>query len=194
MHTLDREAEQLKIAGIVDTPPIDLSFLTDDISNFELPQRIALLVPGGAPHRMEKRWPAANYAKLASYLCAHRIVPVVIGGAAESSAIKTICEKEPLTINLAQRTSLGHVAELARKARFAVGNDTGPMHVIAATQCPSFILFSGASLPSQTAPRGQHVVVKQVKDLDTLLWDSVSEDIIEFVSFYDHESEKEELL
>ena len=194
MHTLDREAEQLKISGIAYTPPIDISFLTDDVSNFDLPQSIALLVPGGAQHRTAKRWPAANYAKLASYLSSRGIAPVVIGGTAENDAIKTICEREPLAVNLAKRTTIGHLAELGRKARFAIGNDTGPMHIIAAAQCPSFILFSGASLPSQTAPRGANVVVKQVQDLNALLWDSALEDISTFISFYDHNSEKEDCI
>ena len=37
MHTVEREAEQLAMAGIAATPPPDLSWLTGDISAFGLP-------------------------------------------------------------------------------------------------------------------------------------------------------------
>ena len=45
-------------------------------------------------------------------------------------------------------------AALARDARAAVGNDTGPLHLIAATGIPVVALFSKASDPSLCAPRG----------------------------------------
>ena len=38
--------------------------------------------------------------------------------------------------------------------RIAIGNDTGPMHLIAAAGCPSVVLFSRDSDPALCAPRG----------------------------------------
>ncbi len=49
MHTIDRQAEQLRMAGIPATPPADLSWVKADVARFHLPDRYALLVPGGAP-------------------------------------------------------------------------------------------------------------------------------------------------
>ena len=64
MHTLDREADQLRLAGIPGpVPPPDLSWATADIARFALPPDYVLLIPGGAPHRPEKRWPVGAFRR-----------------------------------------------------------------------------------------------------------------------------------
>ena len=50
---------------------------------------------------------------------------------------------------------------MARVALAAVGNDTGPMHLIAAGGCPSLVLFSHESDPSLCAPRGKVTVLRR---------------------------------
>ena len=45
-----------------------MPFLHADIGHLALPDRYALLVPGSARHRPDKRWPAENYAALAGHL------------------------------------------------------------------------------------------------------------------------------
>ncbi len=66
MHTLDRQADQLRCAGIAyAVPALDLRWAASDLARFDLPDPFLLLVPGGAPHRPEKRWLAARYAELA---------------------------------------------------------------------------------------------------------------------------------
>jgi ADP-heptose:LPS heptosyltransferase len=45
-----------------------------------------------------------------------------------------------------------------------VGNDTGPVHLIAAAGAPTIALFSSASDPAISGPRG-HVTVFQAPDL-----------------------------
>jgi ADP-heptose:LPS heptosyltransferase len=52
------------------------------------------------------------------------------------------------------QTDLIAVAAISARARLAVGNDTGPMHLAAAMGCPCLVLFSGDSDPALTAPRG----------------------------------------
>jgi ADP-heptose:LPS heptosyltransferase len=61
----------------------------------------------------------------------------------------------PSAVNLIGQTNLGDIADLARKARFAIGNDTGPMHLIAAAGCKTITLFSDDSDPALCAPVGQ---------------------------------------
>ena len=39
MHTLDRQADQLAVAGIHTVPEPDLSWMTGDIARFDLPPR-----------------------------------------------------------------------------------------------------------------------------------------------------------
>ncbi|MDA0220648.1 MAG: ADP-heptose--LPS heptosyltransferase, partial [Proteobacteria bacterium] len=77
-------------------------------------------------------------------------------------------------IDLAGRTSFAQIAALGRGARLAVGNDTGPMHLIATAGCPSVVLFSGASDPALTAPRGPRVQVVRRHELADLAVDEVA--------------------
>ena len=74
LHTIERQAEQLKIAGINQTPKTDIDWLEDDIGIFDIKNPFGLLVPGGAEHRKNKRWPKENYASLAKYLKSVNII------------------------------------------------------------------------------------------------------------------------
>jgi ADP-heptose:LPS heptosyltransferase len=152
MHTVDRQREQLRMAGIADAPDADFSFLKGDIARFALPPRFALLAPGGSAARLAKRWPAESYAGLARILKDKGIAPVVLGGAGEAALAEEIA-KAGRGVNLAGKTGLGDVADLARRAACAVGNDTGPMHIAAGVGCPCLVLFSAASDPALCAPR-----------------------------------------
>ena len=173
IHTVERQAEQLAIAGIADVPPPNLVRITADIGRFELSSPYVLLVPGGSPDRPYKRWPAANYADLARRLIARSVTPVVIGGAAETqvaSAIATFCTGSR---DLTNETSMADIAELARGAAGAVGNDTGPMHLIATAGAPSVVLYSDASDPELCAQRGPDVTILRRPRLEELSVDEV---------------------
>jgi len=168
MHTLDRQAEQLRMAGIQAVPAPDLAWLTADLSRFHLPPRYFLLVPGGAPHRPAKRWPAARFAELARAVAAGGRVPVVIGAAAERELGAAIAAAEPKARDLTGATGLADIAALARGAEGALGNDTGPMHLIAAVGTPLLVLFSRESDPDLCAPRGANVSILRAPDLGAL--------------------------
>jgi ADP-heptose:LPS heptosyltransferase len=188
LHDIDRLRGQLGQAGIADVPPADLSWCRGDLARLALPRPFALLVPGSSPHRPVKRWPVANYRVLAEWLAQRGVAPVVLGGAGESMLANAICTGAspahagaagdgigaPIdgARDLTGRTSFGDLAELGRTAAFAVGNDTGPMHLLAAAGCPSLVLFSRDSDPARCvpwAPPGAPPVrVLQRDDLATL--------------------------
>jgi ADP-heptose:LPS heptosyltransferase len=173
IHTIERHAEQLGVAGIVDVPAPNLDGITSDIARFGLPSPYVLLIPGGSPHRPDKRWPANNYAELARRLLAREITPVVIGGTAETqiaSAIATFCEGAR---DLTTQTSMIDMVELSRRAAAAVGNDTGPTHVIATAGAPTVALFSHASDPELCGQRGPDVTILRRHPLDALSIDEV---------------------
>jgi len=173
MHTVERQAEQLAVAGIAQVPPPNLDQVSADVARFALPEPYVLLVPGGAPHRPDKRWPARRYAELARRLIARGMTPVVIGGAAETqiaSAIATFC---PGAVDLTRQTSMAEIAALARGAAGAIGNDTGPMHVIATAGAPSLVLFSHASDPELCGQRGPAVTIMRRQPLADLGVDEV---------------------
>lgn len=160
IHTLERQRDQLKVAGIADVPAPDLSWLDADLSALPLdPAGFVLLVPGGAAHRPDKRWPADCYAALAALIAARGLQPVVLGTAIERDLAATITTAVPAALDLTGRTDFAMIAALARCARHAIGNDTGPMHLIAAAGCPATVLFSAASDPEITRPRGSDVTV-----------------------------------
>ncbi len=117
MHTLDRQAEQLRHAGIGEVKLPDLAWAATDIARFALPERFVVLVPGGAA---------------------------------------------------TGQTAFGDIVALGQHAVHAVGNDTGPMHLLAAAGCKATVLYSAASDPALTAPRGTGVVVLRRPDLAAL--------------------------
>jgi len=153
MHSIERQRDQLLRAGITHFPTPDLRFLTARPTP-ALPDHFALLVPGAAPHRPEKRWPAKHYGQLGQILQARGLTPVIIGAAADTplaARIRALC---PGAQDLTGRTALLDLFAIAARAQLAIGNDTGPMHIAAAAGCRCIVLFSAASDPALTAPRG----------------------------------------
>lgn len=165
MHTIERQREQLAMAGIGSFPPPDLSFLDADIARFGLPRRFVLLVPGASPGRPGKRWPVERYAALAAGLD----LPVaVVGGRAEAALAPAILAAAPGAVDLTGRTSFAELGAVARRATFAIGNDTGPTHLIATAGCPTLALFGDESDPALCAPRGLRVAVLRHAPLSAL--------------------------
>ena len=167
MHTIERQAEQLAIASVEVNSDFDCHWLDADVKRFKLVKRYVLLVPGGSPHRPYKRWP--HYRSLATQLLKSGITPVILGTRAERDVIKDISGACPEAVDLSDKTNLMEIAGLSRKAVAAIGNDTGPMHLIATTGCRSIVLYSGASDPLLCAQRGSHVQIirkDQLADID----------------------------
>jgi ADP-heptose:LPS heptosyltransferase len=173
MHTLERQADQLKFAGVWPdaptapgtAPPPDLSFLSADMAperspaHFGLREPYALLVPGASPHRPGKRWPAKRYGELAQALEARGLQVAIVGGPGEAGLAQTIRMTAPGAVDLTGRTDFAALAALGAKAALAIGNDTGPSHLIAAAGAPTAVLFSCDSDPALCAPRGRRVEV-----------------------------------
>jgi ADP-heptose:LPS heptosyltransferase len=173
MHTIDRQAEQLRDAGIAETPFPDLSWAVADLTEFSLIEPYALLVPGGAAHRPRKRWPAENYGALANNLASRGIQPVLLGTAAEAQTLDEIAHACPQVNNLCGRTNITEIAALARGALAAVGNDTGPMHVISLSGAPSIVLYSHESNPGLCAQRGSAVKILRSSKLSEVPFEDV---------------------
>lgn len=160
----ERQLRMIEAAGVPRLDrPVDLSWLSAPLDGLPpLPERFVLLVPGCAPHRLEKRWPATRYADLARLLKQRLgLDSVVIGTAADQDSIAALCEAAPAVVNLGGRTSLKQLGALARRALGVVGNDTGPIHITAAVGAPTLVLMSGHSDPVRMRPRGCDVAVVQ---------------------------------
>jgi len=168
MHAFDRHKEVLKIAGIKNLTIPDMTWLETDIDLFKLKKPFILCVPGSAPTRPDKRWPAIRYAGLARKLSHEGYQVVLLGTQAEAEVTKAIKRGASDVVDLTGKTSIFDIAGMARQAAGAVGNDTGPIHLIAAAGCPTLTLFSSASDPEHSAPRGKKVIVLQSDDLADL--------------------------
>jgi ADP-heptose:LPS heptosyltransferase len=168
-HVVDTFTEQLVAAGMPELLPPDISWLSGNVARFRLPPAYALMVPGGALHRPQKRAPAGCFAELGLHLLNNGIAPVLLGTVRERKPIDEILAVCGGAIDLCDKTEFGDIAQLARGAIGAVGNDTGAMHLIAQAGCPSLVLFSDASDPDQISPRGRQVHTLQcgtLADLD----------------------------
>jgi ADP-heptose:LPS heptosyltransferase len=174
MHTLERQADQLMYAGIWPdaptepgaAPPPDLSWLWKNapaerpVPGAVKPRPYVMFVPGGSAHRPEKRWPVEKYAELARILYAKGFDIVVIGGVQETPLSHAIQREVPRARDLTGRTDFARIAIMGAKAALAVGNDTGPLHLAAAAGAPTVVLFSSASDPALSAPRGKVAVLR----------------------------------
>lgn len=168
--------QTLALAGVTGVMVDNLSWMVPE-HEFNLPAPYVLLVPGAAPGRDDKRWPATHYAALARRIAADGFHPVILGAADEAHSARIILDAVPGATDLTGRTAFVDIPALARGAAAAVGNDTGPMHMIAPTGCPALVLFSGTSDPARHAPLGMLVRTRQATAIDSLTPDDVYGDL-----------------
>lgn len=175
-HTLDKQAEQLLMAGIYPTPLPSLPAFARPLPGELQGHDFVLLVPGSSPHRPAKRWPAERFGRVAQALSAAGYRPVVVGTEREKPLAAAIRSLSPETLDLVGRTDLFLLARMAASARLAIANDTGVAHLAAAAGCPLVVLFSADSDPARCAPRGAAVRVLAVSDLADLAEERVLEE------------------
>jgi heptosyltransferase-2 len=115
--------------------------------------RFVALCPGSA-FATTKRWPAERYAALADAL-AERALPcaILIGpGEREIGARVAASARAPLRV-LGEDLDPVELAAVLARARCAVTNDSGPMHLAGAVGTP-VVAFFGATDPGRTGPSG----------------------------------------
>ncbi len=152
MHSIDRQREQLAMAGVTVSPAPDLSWLASH--GPVLPQPYALLVPGTSPtHGGAKTWPLERFASIAKLLSENGITPVVVGAKGQPSV--------PDAIDYIGKTTIQELAGLASRASLAIGGDTGPIHLAGVMGCPTIALFSRFSDPIQAIPAGPCTLIRE---------------------------------
>ena len=147
VHIFARMREVLAAAGIESVREVPRLPLTDArklhvrrwCADAQLTAgNFALLHAGASAARPEKRWP--YFAALGRRLSDAGITPVWIGAEAEREDNRQLRARAG-GIDAAGEFTINELAELGRGARFAVTNDSGPMHVLAAAAIPVFGLF-----------------------------------------------------
>ena len=110
---------------------------------FKLPERYAVLMPGGARNALRddplRRWPTASYVALARELLNQGCPVVLLGGPGDRWVSEYFAGLEVL--DLVGQTSLTDMVVLLDKASCAITHDSGPIHLASITGVPLVGIF-----------------------------------------------------
>jgi ADP-heptose:LPS heptosyltransferase len=109
-----------------------------------------------------KVWPAERFVRLFQRLAATFLrdaIPAVIAGsgAEEAAMAAPVLKALPDVIDLVGRLSLPQVAALLAQSKLFIGNDSGLMHLSAASGAPTLGLF-GPTNADEYAPSGRRAI------------------------------------
>ncbi len=157
-HSFDRLNQIIKSANIKPaqaTPYLPATKLTAGRVNGWLNKHGLIDKPfvifhaGSSPLHIKKRWP--YFKELASKL--NSLFEIVwVGGNDDVELNRTL--SAGTGINTTNQFSLFELVELGKHARFAITNDSAPMHILSCSQIPVFGLF-GPTYPRRTHALGQ---------------------------------------
>ena len=115
-----------------------------------------------------KRWPEPSFAYVAGALAQEGVGVVLVGGPEDEmlcGEIARACVQGIPVLNAAGKLSLLQSAELMRRCRVTVTNDSAPLHLAGAVGTPVIALF-GATVPAfGFGPLGHHDRVLEVHGL-----------------------------
>ncbi|MBV8362317.1 MAG: glycosyltransferase family 9 protein [Deltaproteobacteria bacterium] len=119
---------------------------------------LVAIAPGAK--RPTNRWPVERFAEVGRYLKDNFAI-LVLGGASEQKICAEVATAVGRsTLNLAGKTSLLESAEILRRCRLAICNDSGTQHLAAAVGTPCISIFSRRDLKGKWWPYGsQHTVL-----------------------------------
>jgi lipopolysaccharide heptosyltransferase III len=135
-----------------------------------------VLAIGPAANWRGKQWRAERFAELASRLTASTGLlsgfrVAVLGGAHERGQARPLLSAIPWErcIDLVGRVDLLTAAAVLRRCAMFIGNDTGLMHIAAASGTPTLGLF-GPSPVVQYAPWGRHTAYVRSTDQPAVMF------------------------
>lgn len=171
-HVFERMNAVLAAAGVAPATPMPHLPATDEmrakvtawLKTQGLADRpLVLLHPFASPRHPAKRWP--HFAALGVELEAHGYMPVWVGGRDDAQAGGGLASYAG--VSAAGEFDLPELAELGRRARFAVTNDSGPMHVLAASGIPVYAFFGPTNWRRNHAlGQAAYVLTRQPPDVD----------------------------
>ena len=97
-----------------------------------------LVAFGPGATQPKRRWPLSCFAEVGAWLQSElRARMVIVGGQGEEPLGRELCRQlGDAAIDVVGRTSLRQTAALLRRCQLYVGNDSGPMHLAAASGAP----------------------------------------------------------
>ena len=117
------------------------------------PRNPVLAVAPGAAFGDAKRWDAGSFRAVAEHWQKKRCGSVILlGSKKEASICDTCADGLPgLTLNLAGKTSLHALMFILKRAAYCIANDSGIMHLAAASGTPGTAVFGSTDMAA-TAP------------------------------------------
>ncbi|WP_239478618.1 glycosyltransferase family 9 protein [Lichenicola cladoniae] len=146
--------------GLTPAPvPVVWTSAADDAKAASLlPSGRTLIALGPTANWAGKVWPAERFAELFAAIrqALPDALPVVLAGPgpAEHAMAQGLLDRLDEAVDLRGRLSLAEVAACLKRCQLYVGNDSGLMHLSAATGIPTLGLF-GPSKASEYAPVGR---------------------------------------
>jgi len=151
-HQVDRYLDVLRPLGIndADRVPRLMTAIEDDrtmdklLRKFkaETGTRLVGLFPG-AGHE-SRRWPLEKFAQLAESLIRNDCVkPIVFAGPEERTLIARMRSIFPPGVVFLDQLTIRQLAAVQARLAVFVSNDTGPLHIAAATGAPIVLLLDG---------------------------------------------------
>jgi lipopolysaccharide heptosyltransferase II len=118
----------------------------------DLGRKIVVIHPGGGHNPdtvvLSKRWPAENFGEIARRLAENGTQLVIIGAKSDRELVEKVLETagpSPLIFNAAEQFDIAESGALFERATLFVGNDTGLMHVAAASGTKVVAIFGPSS-------------------------------------------------
>ncbi|OOF52210.1 lipopolysaccharide heptosyltransferase II [Rodentibacter trehalosifermentans] len=126
----------------------------------------------GAEFGPAKRWPHYHYAELAKMLIEQGYAIEIFGSPKDREAGESIQSALPqplqtFCLNLAGQTNLNEAVDLIANCQAVVSNDSGLMHIAAATQRPLVALY-GPTSPTYTPPLSDKAVIIRLIEGDLI--------------------------
>ena len=122
-----------------------------------------------------KRWPAKRFAQTADILIKRSGVKVVVitGEADKEIGEKVVSFMEEGCLDLSGKTTVGDIAEILKRSKLFISNDSGPVHVACAVGTPVLAIFGRSDRglsPKRWGPsnKGDVVIHKDVGCLECL--------------------------
>ena len=128
-------------------------------------KNIVALAPGTIWYT--KRWPAEKFAAVCQRIASENIAIVLLGGKEDEvlcSHVMEIAQRKNV-FSVAGKLTLLQSAELIRRCKVLISNDSAPMHIAVAVRTPVVAIF-GATIPGfGFAPRGPRDTVIETNGL-----------------------------
>jgi ADP-heptose:LPS heptosyltransferase len=179
-HAVTGHRQTLAGGGIASVELDDLSWMVPS-KEIILPKDSVLIVAGSAPSRPQKRWPSRYYHELCQLLIVKNFHPVLLGTDSER-AVNSEIAKDLKVTDLTGQTTIYDLPFLARQSIGAIGNDTGPIHMLSVTGMKLLALFnSDESNIQKHAPQGKGSYAIETDNFESLSPEIVLNKFLEII-------------